>query len=880
MTDLIAHLSAALADRYRIERELGQGGMATVYLAEDLKHDRKVALKVLRPELAAVIGAERFLSEIKTTANLQHPHILPLFDSGEAGGFLFYVMPFVEGETVRDRISREQQLPVADAVRIATEVAAALDYAHRQNVIHRDIKPENILLHDGSALVADFGIALAASRAGGTRMTETGMSLGTPHYMSPEQAMGDREITARSDVYALGCVLYEMLIGEPPFTGPTAQAIVARVMTEDPRTLTGQRRTIPPGVEAAVLTALEKLPADRYASAADFAAALANPTTVTLRPGVPSVTANRRRGWVVGVALALVTLVAGFLIGSRKTNAGSGAPSIFDAGLPDSAAMFFTGQTLATPYGSAGQNLSLASDGSTVVYMAQAGETTVLWRRSLRDATSAPIAGTEGGSRPRLSPDGSQVAFLADPGIMVVPIRGGQPRRLVDVDGDATTLEWTSATRLIAADADGYRARVLDAQTGEVERHPIARCIDGTWFAEEQQLICALGLVGRVIDPKTGVASLIESRGGEGAAPTVVAGTAFRIIDGKYLVYTAPEGDLRGAPYDRVTHRIGRSVSLVNGIRRESIGAAQFDVNATGMLVYAPGGNAGIGSLVRLGPDGIIKPLPMPPGSYARWDLSRDRRYLAAVSQASGYEELRVFDLRDGQSFSWMRSEALGQPLWNPNGDSLLVNVQDSSGARLVAGSPFTPGAPAVLAVSNRATDMPYPLDYHSPRLVLARTSTGSLIEFDPTHRPVRFDTIPGAGGSFAMMSPDGRRILFSLSAGSRVMVTSSSPGMTQRQLAANAVEPIWLSPNEILYRSGVTWHLTRLDALTGEPAGATSVWGSDPRFADTFGWSNRPSWDGGIIYQQGPVKTSAPYLRVIPDWVAQMKLAVDEANR
>ncbi len=198
MTEAQTRLAAALSDRYRIERELGAGGMATVYLAQDLKHDRQVAIKVLRPELAAVIGAERFLSEIKTTANLQHPHILPLHDSGEADGFLFYVMPYVEGETVRDRIDREKQLPIADAVRIASEVATALDYAHRHNVIHRDIKPENILLHDGRAMVADFGIALAASKAGGTRMTETGMSLGTPHYMSPEQAMGEREITARS----------------------------------------------------------------------------------------------------------------------------------------------------------------------------------------------------------------------------------------------------------------------------------------------------------------------------------------------------------------------------------------------------------------------------------------------------------------------------------------------------------------------------------------------------------------------------------------------------------------------------------------------------------------------------------------------------------
>src|SRR5947207_13215861 len=251
MPELLNRLQSALADRYRIEGEIGAGGMATVYLAQDLRHDRKVALKLLRPELSAVIGAERFLAEIKLTANLQHPHILPLFDSGEADGYLFYVMPFVQGESLRGRLTPEQQLPCADALRITTEVASALDYAHRHGVIHRDIKPENILLHDGQALVADFGIALAASKAGGSRMTETGMSLGTPHYMSPEQAMGEREITARSDVYSLGAMLYEMLTGDPPFTGSTAQAIVAKVMTDKPVPLQRQRERVPDAVEDA-----------------------------------------------------------------------------------------------------------------------------------------------------------------------------------------------------------------------------------------------------------------------------------------------------------------------------------------------------------------------------------------------------------------------------------------------------------------------------------------------------------------------------------------------------------------------------------------------------------------------------------------------------
>ena len=242
MSDPVTRLNAALEGRYAIDRELGEGGMANVYLAHDVRHNRNVALKVLKPELAAVIGAERFLVEIQTTANLQHPHILPLFDSGEEDGFLFYVMPFIDGETVREKLDRETQFGIDEAVRITTEVADALDYAHRNNVIHRDIKPENILLHDGRPMVADFGIALALSAAAGGRMTETGMSLGTPHYMSPEQATAEKDLTHRSDIYSLGCVLYEMLAGEPPHTGASAQAIVMKIVTDEARPLTELRK--------------------------------------------------------------------------------------------------------------------------------------------------------------------------------------------------------------------------------------------------------------------------------------------------------------------------------------------------------------------------------------------------------------------------------------------------------------------------------------------------------------------------------------------------------------------------------------------------------------------------------------------------------------
>jgi hypothetical protein len=276
MQDGVAEpLAAALADRYRIGPKLGEGGMAVVFLVDDLKHGRKVAIKCLRPEVAALIGPERFVREIRTTAALQHPHILGLIDSGEAHGTAYFVMPLVEGGSLRDRLRRERQLPIADAVDIAGAVASALDYAHRHGVIHRDIKPENVLLQDGHALVADFGIALSLAKAGDARMTEVGTLLGTPHYMSPEQATGQPEITARADVYALGCLTYEMLLGEPPFTAPTTPAIIARVLAEAPGPVAARRRTVPVSVERAIHTALEKVPADRFGSATAFGAALA-----------------------------------------------------------------------------------------------------------------------------------------------------------------------------------------------------------------------------------------------------------------------------------------------------------------------------------------------------------------------------------------------------------------------------------------------------------------------------------------------------------------------------------------------------------------------------------------------------------------------------
>ncbi|HEX9691950.1 MAG TPA: protein kinase [Gemmatimonadales bacterium] len=441
MTDTTERLRSALADRYRIERQLGEGGMATVYLAHDLKHDRKVALKVLKPELAAVLGAERFVQEIKTTASLQHPHILPLFDSGEADGFLYYVMPYIEGETLRQKLDRETQLAVTEAVQIATEVADALDYAHRAGVIHRDIKPENILLHDGRPVVADFGIALAVSAAAGGRMTETGLSLGTPHYMSPEQATAEKDITARSDVYSLGSVLYEMVTGSPPHVGASAQQIIMKIVTEEAAPVTSVRRSVPPHVAAAIRTSLAKLPADRFASAADFRAALAD-----LSYGMGLVTgggvnASRRTprehlGWGLAAALALA------LVWSL---AGDGEP----APAPATRFAFSMGTDA-----SASLEIEISHDGRRVVQ--PRGLRGRLMMRDLASLEATTIAGTSG-ERPRFSPDDRWIAYTWGGDLRKVPVGGGTPTVLTDRCRNA---DWIDADGLVCVTDDWGLGRV------------------------------------------------------------------------------------------------------------------------------------------------------------------------------------------------------------------------------------------------------------------------------------------------------------------------------------------------------------------------------------------------------------------------------------
>ena len=447
---VIERLNAALSGRYHIESELGEGGMALVYLAEDLKHQRRVAVKVLKPELAAVVGAERFLAEITTTANLQHPHILPLFDSGETDGFLYYVMPYVEGETLRHRLDRERQLPVDEAVTIATKVAAALGAAHAHGVIHRDIKPANILLAGGEPLVADFGIALAVGAAGGGRLTETGLSLGTPHYMSPEQAVGEGHVGPAADIYALGCVLYEMLAGEAPYTGGSAQAILGKIVTGQATPLTELRPNVPPNVDAAIRAALERVPADRPANARELARALADPAfrhgAQHTPEGAGRSGALRPLPWVVAAASVVVAAMGW---GSR------GTPT---ASRPLSAFVAVTLETSEVDLSTLVDRFAVSPAGDAIVYASKdpvSGER-LLWVRRLDDLEPERLAA--GGFSPVISPDGAWVAFSDGVGLAKVPIDGSAPPFPLTRVQNARDLTWGSDGVIRFARAAGRRA--------------------------------------------------------------------------------------------------------------------------------------------------------------------------------------------------------------------------------------------------------------------------------------------------------------------------------------------------------------------------------------------------------------------------------------
>ena len=699
MTDVMERLGAALADRYRIERELGAGGMATVYLAHDVRHDRKVALKVLRPELSAILGAERFLAEIKTTANLQHPHILGLFDSGEAAGNVFYVMPYVEGESLRDRLKRDHQLPVEEAVRIAREVADALEYAHQHGIVHRDIKPENILIHGGHAVVADFGIALAASRSeGGSRMTETGMSLGTPHYMSPEQAMGEREITPKTDIYALGCVLYEMLTAEPPFTGANAQAIIGRVLTEEPRSLTAQRRTIPPNVEAAVLTAMAKLPADRFASAKAFGDALGK-SDFTMA-GTSAMAGGAAHAAERPTARQRVLRVAPWVLAL----AGLATSAWLVTNQPEAVVTRQRTLLWSRPInpGGVGNNIAIAPDGNTIVFVDTVGGVRQLWAKERNRLEATPLAGTvtpTGNMGPTFSADGEWIAFVADVKVKRVPRLGGSAITVADSANagipaiawldDGTILFNTAAYNLHAINVNASAQRrvvhVDSIQRGVVAVSPLpdgrgALVVSCTPGCPESDL--------RVLDLRTGALRVLTNE----------VLRAWYVPSGD-VVFVRRDGGVFQAPFDldELNFRTA-PVPVLDGVRA-SASSADMTVSRSGTLLYVGGGAVSAAQLVEpvaVTREGLASPIDptwsYQPSGNSGIALSPDGRRLAVSAVTSGNIDIWVKELPAGP-FTRLTFDGLNsRPAWSADSRTVMYvtlkpGKNDDLGARRADGT-------------------------------------------------------------------------------------------------------------------------------------------------------------------------------------------------
>ena len=681
MSDPVTRLNAALEGRYAIERELGEGGMATVYLADDLKHERKVALKVLKPELAAVVGAERFLAEITTTANLTHPHILPLFDSGEADSFLFYVMPHIEGESLRDRIDREKQLPVDEAVRIATAVANALEHAHRNKVIHRDIKPANILLQDGEPVVADFGIALAVGAAGGARLTETGLSVGTPFYMSPEQATGDQAVGASTDTYALGSVLYEMLVGEPPYPGTTAQAVLGKIIAGKPITPTEQRPSIPANVDAALRKALEKLPADRFRSAEEFAKSLGSEH---FRYGEPAAVVAGAAGgpWNrLSLATTASTLVLALALGWALLRSEAPTP------LARFSSPFEEGQRpLPTSF------VRFTADGSALVYAGpgESGQSTQLWIRRWADLDATPIRGTEGAGTFVLSPDGREVAFvLATGAVRVAALDGGQGRALVDQansvwtwssDGTVYFTQPVPPVVLARVPATGGGSEVVENFTDLLEgelAHALLSLLPGERMGVFQVYYALSGEDAELwtIDLDTGEREFLT------------AGNTPRYASSGHLFFGTAEGVLMAAPIDPGSAKFTEPpLPVADGLTLGPLGTVNYAVSQDGTLIYSVGGGGGGSGIEAVWVARSGDAAPVDPGWQFSpgilnfgMSLSPDGEQVALTNMVDGNEDVWIKRLPDGP-FERLTFDDVAEtdPAWSADGQYVMYVKEES----------------------------------------------------------------------------------------------------------------------------------------------------------------------------------------------------------
>jgi len=804
MSDPVARLNAALEGRYAIERELGEGGMATVYLADDLKHERKVALKVLKPELAAVVGAERFLAEIKTTANLTHPHILPLFDSGEADSFLFYVMPHIEGETLRDRIDREKQLPVDEAVALASKVAGALQHAHEHGVIHRDIKPGNILLQDGEPVVSDFGIALALGVAGGTRLTETGLSVGTPFYMSPEQATGDQAVGASTDTYALGSVLYEMLVGDPPFAGSTAQAVLGKIIAGKRVSATEERPSVPANVDAAIRKALEKLPADRFTSAQDFGKALGdeNFRYGELATAGESAAVGPWNRLSMGLAGLLAVTTLGFAWSFLRPQ--SPAPiASFTLTLSENQALS-VGQ---------GVNLALSPDGSRIVYRGR----TQLWQRPISQLQIEQIPETEDARNPVLSPDGNSVAFTSQGSLKTVSLLGGPPFTVVPsgVPDPGGGIDWASDGMLYFPNDEGAIQGVA-ASGGEPE--PVTTNDPGTRHAWVDALPEGRGLLFTITRGATAQSEIAVIGLRDGEVRILLPGVMARYSNSGHIVYTGADGTLLAAPFDlRQLEVTGPSVGLLEGVDVYPGSASQFALSETGTLIYV----SAAGALTGLSPvwverDGTAREID--PGWRPQVDFTR---FTVALSPDATRLSLTILN-PDGRFEIWVKQLDTGplslltfegtenfKPTWSD--DQWLTFVSDRGGQGDLW-SKRADGSGTAELVLDREADIWEALSSADGAWLAFREGIGQAADIYAVRLPMDSAAVPLHVTEFAersiSLSPDGRWLAYVSNRSDRDEVYVSpfpdAGGFLQQVSTDGGTDPVWAhSGRELFYVNG-----------------------------------------------------------------------------
>jgi len=817
MTDAIPRLNTALEGRYRVENEVGRGGMATVYLARDERHDRMVALKVLTPEVAEAVGAKRFLSEIKTTAALKHPNILPLFDSGDAEGHLFYVMPFIEGRSLRSRLDNERQLPVDDAVSIGVGVLRALDHAHRHGIVHRDIKPGNVLLQDGQPVVADFGIALAVSRSGGDRITETGIRLGTPQYMSPEQTTGDEAPGPGTDIWAVGCLLYEMLAGDSPFSGGTPQAVLGKIIASDVPSVNERRPTTPTHVAAAIATSLEKVPADRFRSAEAFAQALADPT---YRGHAPPPEQTRPSRVAVGIIAFLLGGLAwaGIQTWGRAPEPGSERTVRF--------------RIEGSYIGSEGRVLAISPDGRHLAHAPRGG---VLSVRSMERSDVSQELVSEAAKQPFFSPDGAWIGYFVGLGasMMRIPVAGGAPLPVTSVDARSLGGSWGSGGDILFATtlglhrvaAGGGEAELLaapDPEQGELylaypEMLPGGRAALFTIIPQDGGAD-AESSIG-VLDLDTGERNIVL-RGGGGA----------HHLESGYLVFSA-DARLHAVAFDAQTHAVrGDAVPLdIERVAMARGPAADFAVARDGTLVYVPETRLARRILTWIDESGNEEPLPAPPLRYVYPRISPDgsRVVVDVWREEDGSDsnrDLFVLDAQRGSLTQLTRDPAedlFGE--WSPDGERIYFSSNRNGAFNVFSRAADGTGAAEVVMDSDATQMVNRVLD--GDRLLVgqlrAEAADFDMVSFSGRD-PDRVDTLLSTEASeFSMaLSPDGGWLAYQAStpSGTYEVFVGPFPDTRRRRWQVSidgGAHPIWSRDGSRLFYRAPTGEIMAVSVET-----------------------------------------------------------------